>query len=477
MANDLIVADPILADVEVARQALARCSTIPQAKQIADVASAAEIYARRNHASKETISHITAVRVDALTLLGGFLRGTELSAGARGSAGPGREKRGCAVQPRFSPPPTLASYGLDKFDSFFAQGLLLLHERAPDLHKQVRDAQLAIRPALARFRRLTKKAAEADFVKELEAALDAADSRFTIDLADCLDWFAARSADSVHLVFGSPPYEQARTYQEGGEDYGIARNTDAWVAWMVEVYKVALRCCNGLVAFVVEGQTKKYRWSVGPALLMAALHKEGIHLRKPPIYHRVGIPGSGGPDWLRNDYEFIVCATRGGKLPWSDNTAMGEPCKYEPGGDPSHREKNGRRVNAESGPATMADRGNVGHHRARYQAGSAYEPPEIANPGNVITCVAGGGNMGDKLAHDNEAPFPEALAEFFVRSFCPPGGIVCDPFSGSGTTGAMAIRHGRRFAGCDLRPSQVDLSLRRIARVEPFLPFVEESQS
>jgi hypothetical protein len=66
------------------------------------------------------------------------------------------------------------------------------------------------------------------------------------------------------------------------------------------------------------------------------------------------------------------------------------------------------------------------------------------------------------LAHENEVPFPEALAEFFVRSFCPPGGLVLDCFSGSGTTGAVAVRHGRRFAGCDIRPSQVELSRRRI---------------
>ena len=60
--------------------------------------------------------------------------------------------------------------------------------------------------------------------------------------------------------------------------------------------------------------------------LMADLSRRGFHLRKPPIYRRVGIPGSGGSrdqhaasgggaDWWRNDYEFCICWTRGGKLP------------------------------------------------------------------------------------------------------------------------------------------------------------------
>jgi DNA modification methylase len=284
-----------------------------------------------------------------------------------------------------------------------------------------------------------------------------------VDRADCLEWFASIEADSVDLVLGSPPYEQARLYLEGGEDLGIARNTNAWVEWMVRVYLAALRCCKGLVAFVVEGQTKDYRWSAAPALLVAQLVRAGVTLRKPPIYKRVGIPGSGGPDWLRNDYEFIVCASRGGRLPWSDNKVMGHEPKYQPGGDPSHRTQDGTRVNDYAG---TKDCNNVGPHRARQRAGRGYKPPALANPGNVIECKAGGGNMGDKLCHENEAPFPEALAEFFVRSFCPPGGVVCDPFSGSGTTGAMAVTHGRRFLGCDIRESQVRLSRRRIARVQ-----------
>jgi hypothetical protein len=242
-----------------------------------------------------------------------------------------------------------------------------------------------------------------------------------VEQADCLDWFAAQPADSLDLVFGSPPYEDARSYLEDGEDPGVARTTEDWVAWMVQVYQAALRCCTGLVAFVVAGRTKNYAWTASPALLMAALVKEGVTLRCPAFYKRVGIPGSGGPDWLRNDCEFIVCATRGGPLPWSDNTAMGRPPAYGPGGEISHRQQDGRCVNDPVGYASSSERANQGPHRARTQAGRVYHPPAIANPGNVIDCGAvGGGNMGDRLCHVNEAPFPEAIAEFFVRSFCPP---------------------------------------------------------
>lgn len=96
-----------------------------------------------------------------------------------------------------------------------------------------------------------------------------------------------------------------------------------------------------------------------------------------------------------------------------------------------------------------------------------WEAPECSD---VSPCAVGWGRMGSKLASVNEAPFPEQLAAFFVRSFCPPGGIVCDPFSGSGTTASMALEWGRKFVGCDLRESQVRLTKRRISETNRPLP-------
>ncbi len=304
----------------------------------------------------------------------------------------------------------------------------------------------------------------------------------TIVHGDCCKLLPCIETGSVDLVFGSPPYEDCRTY-----DIGFKLKGQKWVDWMVDIVRDSVRACHGLTAFVVEGKTKQFRWSATPALLMADLHRSGIHLRKPPVFHRVGIPGSGGPDWLRNDYEFIVCATGGGKLPWSDNTAMGHPPKYAPGGAMSNRSADGRRKNARDKPdtkkarvnqwghsiasgATVVGKGGVVRSKGRRPShvlagGPGYNPPKNANPGNVISLKVGGGLMGSKLAHENEAPFPESLTEFFVRSFCPPGGIVLDPFGGSGTVAAVARKHGRRSISIDIRESQCELMARRIEEV------------
>ncbi len=195
----------------------------------------------------------------------------------------------------------------------------------------------------------------------------------------------------------------------------------------------------------------------------------------------MGLPGSGGPDWLRNDYEFIVCATSGGKLPWSDNTVMGHPPKYAPGGAMSNRTADGRRKNSRNKAATKQARVNQWGHakgsggtqlvdgkvrsgatRPSYVETKRYDGVTKANPGNVIHCKVGGGLMGSKLAHNNEAPFPESLAEWFIRSCCPEGGTVLDPFSGSGTTCAVAKKWGRRAIGIDIRESECEIAAERL---------------
>ncbi len=44
---------------------------------------------------------------------------------------------------------------------------------------------------------------------------------------------------------------------------------------------------------------------------------------------------------------------------------------------------------------------------------------------------------------------------------------VLDPFTGSGTTGAVAIRHQRNYIGCELNATYIDLARERIGAVAP----------
>lgn len=60
------------------------------------------------------------------------------------------------------------------------------------------------------------------------------------------------------------------------------------------------------------------------------------------------------------------------------------------------------------------------------------------------------------------ATYPEALVEPMIKSGCPMGGIVLDPFSGSGTTGRVAIDNGRDYIGIELNPEYIKIQERRL---------------
>jgi DNA modification methylase len=60
------------------------------------------------------------------------------------------------------------------------------------------------------------------------------------------------------------------------------------------------------------------------------------------------------------------------------------------------------------------------------------------------------------------AVYPPALIEPCVKAGSAEGDTVLDPFSGSGTTGEVALKLGRNYVGCELNPDYAKLSERRI---------------
>lgn len=57
---------------------------------------------------------------------------------------------------------------------------------------------------------------------------------------------------------------------------------------------------------------------------------------------------------------------------------------------------------------------------------------------------------------------PTDLMAYLCRLVTPPGGVVLDPFMGSGSTGKAAVREGFRFIGCELSPEYLSIARARI---------------
>lgn len=339
--------------------------------------------------------------------------------------------------------------------------------------------------------------------------------RWEVKQDDALRFLQSLGTGSVDLIVSSPPYLDARTYpDDDGTDHRIARTCWEWIDWMASVTQEAVRICRGLVVWVVCGVTRNGQYQPGPEGLVWECWCRGIQQWRPALWLKNGIPGSGHKQGLRNDWEYLLQFKGPGNLPYADPLACGHVPKYAPGGDCSHRNSRGRRVNqwgtnqggrtkrrdgipskeerpshqmnSQQGPGLFDDESaaNLAAERARQRH---YQHPAVANPGNLfwvpsedlsgeplqLRVQVGGGHLGESGTHEHHAPFPENLVIPLVTMYCRPGGLVCDPFMGSGTTAAVALRLGRRFLGCDLLEREVARSVRRLERTTPCIPGLE----
>ena len=124
-------------------------------------------------------------------------------------------------------------------------------------------------------------------------------------------------------------------------------------------------------------------------------------------------------------------------------------------------------------PESVTDRFSVKHeHIFMFTKHASYKFYLDAVREPHLTCeIYEGRNEDGKNAGDvwtlNSTPFPGAHFATFPRELprrciqagCRPGGVVLDPFSGSGTTGEQALLLGRRYIGIDVNSDYHDLAL------------------
>jgi len=101
---------------------------------------------------------------------------------------------------------------------------------------------------------------------------------------------------------------------------------------------------------------------------------------------------------------------------------------------------------------------------ARYQHEQAYllAKGDPGRPSVPISDVIAFPYSGNRL-HPTQKPV-EAL-EPIIGAFCPPGGVVLDPFAGSGSTLIAARDTARRFIGIELEPGHYVTASERLANV------------
>ncbi|MBP5723658.1 MAG: site-specific DNA-methyltransferase [Bacteroidales bacterium] len=147
-----------------------------------------------------------------------------------------------------------------------------------------------------------------------------------------------------------------------------------------------------------------------PWMLGFALRNDGWYIRNDIIWHRPNAFPKTAPDRLSPSYEHVFLLTKSPDYYFNTEEA------FEPTVDGK-------------GKRRMRDVWEV-------NSGKGYG-----------TCVA---------------PFPEKLIEPMIKLGCPEGGVVFDPFMGSGTTGLVALKNNRDFIGLELNEQYVKEANERI---------------
>lgn len=105
--------------------------------------------------------------------------------------------------------------------------------------------------------------------------------------------------------------------------------------------------------------------------------------------------------------------------------------------------------------------------RPSYELIALWAMPEFAIPDRSIPDMLRA-KWASRKPHGHPAEKPERAVAWVLEASRPPdGGIVCDPFTGSGTTGVVACRAGLHFSGCEMDPRHHAAALARLAAEAP----------
>lgn len=210
-----------------------------------------------------------------------------------------------------------------------------------------------------------------------------------------------------------------------------------------------------------------------------ALQSSGWWLRNAVVWAKSNPMPESVRDRLSTTYELLFLLTRSRSY-YFDLDPIRIPLQHPEARDGTRIVGGSRKGRTGGVGATARRRGSSAYGGGKYGSDQVHVEPR-AGRGNLVPLghahTVGhpkGRNPGDvwRIATrpyrgSHVAPFPIDLPLRAIAGGCPPGGVVCDPFSGAGTTGLAALQLGRGYIGVDIVAGFHDEAL---ARLQPHLP-------
>ena len=301
---------------------------------------------------------------------------------------------------------------------------------------------------------------------------------------DALETLKNFPDESINCSITSPPYYVLRDYHKK-EQIGREKTVEEYLDRLINVFREVRRVLkkDGTCFIVIgdsyagtsskkEQRDPKYpkgRNGQNPSItqkvlgykskdlmgipwrLAFALREDGWYLRSDIIWHKENAMPEACKDRPTRSYEHIFLLSKSPRY-YYDYDSLAEPMKevskkrYVRG-----RSKENKYLNENSG--AKIQKINEARGYGQYKGDNI---PQFRNKRDIWTINT------TSFRGNHYAAFPPKLAEICTIAGCPKGGIILDPFIGSGTVGLIALLHNRKYIGIELNEEYVDLARKRI---------------
>lgn len=269
---------------------------------------------------------------------------------------------------------------------------------------------------------------------------------------DALQQLRAFADESVDTIVTSPPYFQQRNYADASQ-IGQEGSPAEYVERLVQVFREARRTLRstGSLWLVLGDKYESKRLLGLPWRVAFALQDDGWILRSDIIWHKPNAMPSAVKDRPTTDHEYVFFLTKSAEY-YYDADAIREPHVTF---SEKSRMRGGRKhfFQRDSTPEAGKNGGHANLHDGRWD--QAFHPAG-RNKRTVWSIPL------SKFRGAHFAVFPESLVTHCILAGCPAGGLVLDPFLGSGTTAVVAHRLQRRYAGIDCNAEYCEMARQRL---------------
>lgn len=307
---------------------------------------------------------------------------------------------------------------------------------------------------------------------------------------DCLQGLRKLPAECVDCCVTSPPYYALRDYGCDGQ-IGLEDTPQAYIDRLTDVFMEVYRVlkptgtCWLNIGDSYNGNKKgntetnknkrvaesnhfeKKLWDgakqkdlIGiPWMLAFTLRAKGWYLRQDIIWHKPNVMPEPSTDRCTKSHEYIFLLSKSERY-YFDNAQIQEEATGYDGRKDTMMKGSTKHADAPIVPGqsvqSMAKRG---HERWKFKEGEDGTATPVRNKRDVWSV----NTKPDMNAHF--AVYPEELIRPCILAGCPKGGVVLDPFMGSGTTARVARHWGRHYVGFELNPDYIDI-IRKKSNVE-----------